>query len=234
MEVFILIDILIVEDEAPVRMLIKVKLGKEYNILEAENGLKALEVIDHNHIDLIIVDIMMPEMNGYEFVDTLRKNNDMTPIIMLTAMNTFAHKKKGFATGIDDYITKPIDYEELKWRIKALLRRSQIVNEKKIVIGNLTLNADSNVAHFSGKNIELTKKEFNLLYKLLSYPNVIFTKQQIMDEIWGYDTETAYDTIKTYINRLRNKFSDCKDFEIVSVRGLGYKAIILEEPENEK
>lgn len=229
-----MINIMIVEDEIPVRMLTKAKLKDKYIILEAENGLNALELLDHHHIDLIIVDIMMPEMNGYEFVDILRKNNDTTPIIMLTALNSFAHKKKGFATGIDDYMTKPIDYEELNWRIKALLRRSQIVNEKKISVGSLTLNADSNSASLNGKNIELTKKEFDLLYKFLSYPNVIFTKQQIMDEIWGYDTETTYDTIKTYINRLRNKFSECKDFEFISVRGLGYKVVITEETENEK
>lgn len=229
-----MINVMIVEDEIPVRMLTKAKLKDKYTIFEAENGLKALELLDHHHIDLIIVDIMMPEMNGYEFVDILRKNNDTTPIIMLTALNSFAHKKKGFATGIDDYMTKPIDYEELKWRMKALLRRSQIVNEKKISVGSLTLNADSNSASLNGKNIELTKKEFDLLYKFLSYPNVIFTKQQIMDEIWGYDTETTYDTIKTYINRLRNKFSECKDFEFISVRGLGYKVVIAEETENEK
>ena len=229
-----MISVMIVEDEIPVRMLTKAKLKDKYTILEAENGLKALELLDHHHIDLIIVDIMMPEMNGYEFVDILRKNNDTTPIIMLTALNSFAHKKKGFATGIDDYMTKPIDYEELKWRIKALLRRSQIVNEKKISVGSLTLNADSYSANLNGKDIELTKKEFDLLYKFLSYPNVIFTKQQIMDEIWGYDTETTYDTIKTYINRLRNKFTECKDFEFISVRGLGYKVVIAEETENEK
>lgn len=150
---------------------------------------------------------------------------------MLTAMSTFAHKKKGFATGIDDYMVKPIDYEELKWRIEALLRRAQIAKEKRIVVGSLTLRSEYLTAELNGISISLTEKEFDLLYKLLSYPGIIFTKQQIMDEIWGYDTETDYNTIKTYISRLRNKFKDCKDFELVSVRGLGYKAIIhgLEE-----
>ena len=226
-----MLNILIVEDEAAIRLLTKTKLRNEYNIIEAANGVQALEVLEHKHIDLIIADIMMPEMNGYEFVQSLRDSGDMTPVIMLTAMSTFAHKKKGFATGIDDYMVKPIDYEELKWRIEALLRRAQIANEKRIVVGALTLRSDYLTAELNGISISLTEKEFDLLYKLLSYPGIIFTKQQIMDEIWGYDTETDYNTIKTYISRLRNKFKDCKDFELVSVRGLGYKAIIhgLEE-----
>lgn len=226
-----MLNILIVEDEAAIRLLTKTKLRNEYNIIEAANGVQALEVLEHKHIDLIIADIMMPEMNGYEFVQSLRDSGDMTPVIMLTAMSTFAHKKKGFATGIDDYMVKPIDYEELKWRIEALLCRAQIANEKRIVVGALTLRSDYLTAELNGTSISLTEKEFDLLYKLLSYPGIIFTKQQIMDEIWGYDTETDYNTIKTYISRLRNKFKDCKDFELVSVRGLGYKAIIhgLEE-----
>lgn len=137
-----MLNILIVEDEAAIRLLTKTKLRNEYNIIEAANGVQALEVLEHKHIDLIIADIMMPEMNGYEFVQSLRDSGDMTPVIMLTAMSTFAHKKKGFATGIDDYMVKPIDYEELKWRIEALLRRAQIANEKRIVVGALTLRSD--------------------------------------------------------------------------------------------
>lgn len=135
-----MLNILIVEDEAAIRLLTKTKLRNEYNIIEAANGVQALEVLEHKHIDLIIADIMMPEMNGYEFVQSLRDSGDMTPVIMLTAMSTFAHKKKGSATGIDDYMVKPIDYEELKWRIEALLRRAQIANEKRIVVGALTLH----------------------------------------------------------------------------------------------
>ena len=138
-----MLNILIVEDEAAVRMLTRAKLRNEYNILEAANGAQALELLDHEHIDLIIADIMMPQMDGYELVQALRGNGNMTPIIMLTAMNTYAHKKKGFATGIDDYMTKPIDYEELKWRISALLRRAKIANEKQINVGNLMFKADS-------------------------------------------------------------------------------------------
>lgn len=221
-----MLNILLVEDDKAIRLLTKHHLKDEYNIFEAENGEEALEVIDHNFIDLIIADIMMPKMNGYEFVDELRESGDTTPVIMLTAMNTHAHKKKGFEIGIDDYMTKPIDYDELKWRIDAILRRSKIFNDKKIVIGSFELKSDALTATLNGEDISLTQKESELLYKLLSYPNTIFTKQQIMDEIWGYDSESGYDTIKTYINRLRNKFSECKEFSIVSVRGLGYKVVI--------
>lgn len=221
-----MLNILIVEDEASVRMLTRAKLRNEYNILEAANGEQALELLDHEHVDLIIADIMMPQMDGYELVQALHESGNMTPIIMLTAMNTYAHKKKGFATGIDDYMTKPIDYEELKWRIGALLRRAKIANEKQITVGNLTLKADSLSAEIDGKTVELTEKESSLLYKLLSYPGIVFTKQQLMDEIWGYDSESDYSTIKTYISRLRNKLGECRGFELVSIRGLGYKAVI--------
>ena len=223
-----MLNILIVEDEKPVRMLTKINLKDEYNVLEASNGEEALDVMDSNKIDLMIVDIMMPKMNGYEFVKEVRDSGDQTPIIMLTAMNTFNHKKEGFQNGIDDYMTKPVDYEELKWRISALLRRSKISNEKKIEIGDFSLAMDSLFLEIGDKKIDLTNIESKLLYKLLSYPDTVFTKQQLMDDIWGYDTESAYNTIKTYINRLRNKTKDTDAFKIVSVRGLGYKAVIGE------
>lgn len=223
-----MITILIVEDDQMVRLLTKAKLSPLYKIKEASDGEKALEMLDHEHIDLFIVDIQMPRMNGYELVRTLRDTGDMTPVIMLTAMNTFAHKKEGFASGVDDYMTKPIDYEELIWRIEALLRRAQIANEKRIIIGGFSMEQNTFSAQHHGETIPLTNKEFDLLYKLLSYPNLVFTKQQLMDEIWGYDSETEYDTIKTYISRLRNKFSSCTEFELVSIRGLGYKAVIHE------
>ncbi len=223
-----MLNILLVEDEKPVRILTRAKLKQDYTILEAANGVEALEVMDHHHIDLIICDIMMPEMDGYELLSEIRKSGDMIPVIFLTAMNTFAHKKKAYATGIDDYMTKPIDYEELKWRIEALLRRAQIANEKKIEIGEFSLSEETKAARWKGETIDLTEKEYDLLYKFLSYPGVIFTKQQLMDEIWGYDTESDYNTIKTYISRLRNKFSGCDAFELQAVRGLGYKAIVKE------
>lgn len=226
-----MVTILLVEDEPTVCLLTKAKLHSRYRILEAENGEEALEALDHEHVDLLIVDIQMPKMNGYELVKELRGGGDTRPIIMLTAMTSFAHKKEGFASGVDDYMTKPINYEELIWRIEALLRRAKIFHENKIVIGRFSMEQGTFSARYNGENIPLTNKEFALLYKFLSYPGVVFTKQQLMDQIWGYDSETEYDTIKTYISRLRNKFSECGEFELISIRGLGYKAVLHETEE---
>jgi DNA-binding response OmpR family regulator len=225
----VMVKLLLIEDEKPVRELTKVKLKDKYEILEAEDGLKAFDVLEHNHVDLIIVDVMMPNMDGYEFVEELRSMGEETPVIMLTAMDSFAHKKKGYNLGIDEYLTKPIDYEELTWHIEAILRRYKINSDKEIVIGDFSISEATMSATVSNRKIDLTDTEFKLLYKLLSYPGVIFTKQQLMDEIWGYDTETDYSTIKVYINRIRNKIGFCKSFEIVSSRGVGYKAEIKEE-----
>ena len=226
-----MVTILIAEDDRMIRKLTAAQLSGFYQILEAQDGEDALRVMDHQHIDLLIADIMMPRMDGYELVRTLRENGDMTPVIMLTAMNTFAHKKEGFAVGIDDYMTKPIDYEELKWRIDALLRRAKIANEKQITIGRFRMSEAAHSVSYDGKEIVLTKKEFDLLYKLLSYPGVVFTKQQLLDEIWDYDTETDASGIKTYISRLRSKCADCKEFELTAIRGLGYKAVVHETEE---
>lgn len=227
-----MVTILIVEDDATVRLLTKAQLASQYTIEEAANGVEALQVLAHKHIDLLIVDIQMPQMNGYELIRTLREAGDQRPAIMLTAMNTFAHKKEGFASGIDDYMTKPIDYEELIWRIEAILRRAKIASEKKLQIGNFSMDQGAYTAQYDGKRVELTTKEFDLLFQLLSYPGMVFTKQQLMDAVWGYDSDTEYDTIKTYISRLRNKFAQCSAFELVSIRGLGYKAMIHEEASN--
>ena len=223
-----MVTILIVEDDAAIRLLTKTKLKGKYNILEAENGEAALEILDHGNADLAIVDIMMPKMDGYEFVTLMRESDNNMPIIMLTAMTSFEHKKKGFASGIDDYMTKPINYEELDWRIEALLRRAKIFSENKIEIGALKLSQDSKSVIWNDNIIELTNLEFELLYKFLSYPETVFTKQQLLDDIWGYDTNTEYSTIKTYISRLRSKFADCDVFDIVSLRNIGYKAVIKE------
>ena len=223
-----MITILVVEDDKIVRLLTKARLSGFYHILEAENGKAALDVMEHNHVDLLIVDIQMPKMNGYELVSELRRCNNDVPVIMLTAMTTLKHKKEGFASGIDDYMTKPINYEELKWRIEALLRRAKISSERKIEIGNFCMEESSHMVRYGETKIKFTNKEFDLLYKLLSYPGKIFTKQQLMDEIWGYDTETEYDTIKTYISKLRNKCAMCEEFELIAIRGLGYKAVLTE------
>jgi len=221
-----MITILLVEDDDKLRLLTKTKLAPLYQVKEATNGEEALEVLDSMHIDLLIVDIQMPKMNGYELVQALRQSGNRKPVIMLTAMNSFEHKRQGFASGIDDYMTKPIDYEELVWRIEAILRRANIANEKKIQIGRFEMNQGSYMVTYDGKDITLTNKEFDLLFLLLSYPEKVFTKQQLMDKIWGFDSETEYDTIKTYISKLRSKLSDCDEFELRALRGLGYKATI--------
>lgn len=224
-----MVKILLVEDERPVRELTKLKLKDKYEIIEAEDGEKALEALEHSHVDLIIVDVMMPNMDGYEFVEALRGLENDTPIIMLTAMDSFAHKKKGYNLGIDEYLTKPIDYEELTWHIEAILRRYKINSEREIIIGNTVISEEAMAVTVENNQIDLTETEFKLLYKLLSYPGVIFTKQQLMDDIWGYDTDSDYSTIKVYINRIRNKLGECKDFEIVSARGVGYKVEIVQK-----
>ncbi|MCR5100736.1 MAG: response regulator transcription factor [Butyrivibrio sp.] len=221
-----MVKILLVEDEKAVRELTKVKLKDKYTILEAEDGLKAFDVLDNEHVDIMIVDVMMPNMDGFEFVGELREMGDNTPVIMLTAMDSFAHKKKGYNLGIDEYLTKPIDYEELTWHIEAILRRYKINTDKEIKLGKFVISESAMTVVYDGTQIDLTETEFKLLYKLLSYPGVIFTKQQIMDDIWGYDSETDYSTIKVFINRLRNKIGECDEFEIVSARGVGYKAEI--------
>ncbi|MCR5580276.1 MAG: response regulator transcription factor [Pseudobutyrivibrio sp.] len=224
-----MVKILLVEDERPVRELTRVKLKDKYEILEAEDGVKAFDVLEHDKVDLMIVDVMMPNMDGFEFVGELREMGDDTPVIMLTAMDSFAHKKKGYNLGIDEYLTKPIDYEELTWHIEAILRRYKINTDKEITIGDFVISESSMTVNKEGQQIDLTETEFKLLYKLLSYPGVIFTKQQLMDDIWGYDSESDYNTIKVFINRLRNKIGDCKEFDIVSARGVGYKAIIKQD-----
>ncbi len=221
-----MVKILLVEDEKAVRALTKLKLKDKYDILEAEDGLEAFDILEHEKVDIMIVDIMMPNMDGYEFVQELRTMEDNTPVIMLTAMDSFEHKKKGYNLGIDEYLTKPIDYEELTWHIEAILRRYKINSDKEIVIGDFTISEESLNASIAGNTIDLTETEFKLLYKLLSYPGVIFTKQQLMDDIWGYDSESDYSTIKVYVNRIRKKLEDCTQFEIVSARGVGYKAVI--------
>ena len=221
-----MITILLAEDDERLRLLTKTKLSSMYQIEEAANGEEALEILDNKHIDLLIVDIQMPKMNGYELVKVLRDSGDQRPVIMLTAMTSFEHKKQGFASGIDDYMTKPVNYEELIWRIEAILRRANIASEKKIQIGKFEMNQGTYQTSYDGRQITLTNKEFDLLFLLLSYPETVFTKQQLMDKIWGYDTETEYDTIKTYVSKLRNKLSDCEEFELKALRGLGYKAVI--------
>lgn len=218
--------ILVVDDDKSTQLLLQQVLKRAgYTVSSAENGVDAMEVMDREHVDLVVLDIMMPKMDGYEFTKTLREANNNLPILMISAKQMPADKEKGFLVGTDDYMTKPLELGEMLLRIKALLRRAQIVSERKIVIGDVVLDYDSRSVTKDGVTQEVPQKEFLLLYKLLSYPGKIFTRIQLMDEIWGTDSETGWETVTVHIGRLRKRFEGWKEFEIVSVRGLGYKAV---------
>lgn len=218
--------ILVVDDDKNTRLYYRAVLEKAgYTVTAASDGVEALDVMDREHIDLVVLDVMMPRMDGYEFTETLRATDNNLPILMVSAKQLPADKHRGFAVGTDDYITKPIDDEEMLFRIKALLRRAKIANERRIVIGDVIVDYDS-LTVTRGEDVqELPQKEFLLLYKLLSYPGKIFTRIQLMDEIWGTDSETGWETVTVHIGRLRRRFSGWEEFEIDSVRGLGYKAV---------
>ncbi len=219
--------ILVVEDDRDSRRLMETVLRRDgYQVFTAENGVQALEVMDREHVDLIVLDVMMPQMDGYEFSRTLREAEDMTPILMVTARQLPEDKRRGFLSGTDDYMTKPVDTEELLLRIKALLRRSQIINRRKISVGRLTLDYDSYTLLLPSGEQELPPKEFQLLFLLLSYPGRIFTRLQLMDEIWGMDSESADNTVNVHVARLRRRLEECPEIELVSVRGVGYKAVV--------
>ena len=218
--------ILVVEDNANTRKLMEAVLIQHgYQPILARDGVEALEVLDRKHVDLIVLDIMMPRMDGYEFTETLRQSGCDLPILMVTAKEKPADKHKGFQIGTDDYMVKPVDEEEMILRIAALLRRSRIANEHRLTVGATTLDYDALLVEAPGVALTLPKKEFLLLFKLLSYPGKIFTRRQLMDEIWDMDSETDERTVDVHINRLRDHFRGSDDFEIVTVRGLGYKAV---------
>lgn len=226
-----MVTILVVEDNEHTRLLTEARLKRYYNVVTAENGSDALDIFYDRQIDLIVADIMMPEMDGYEMLKHLRDNKEEVPVLFLTAKSTFEDKKVGYDLGIDDYVTKPIDYEELLLRIKALLRRANIANKMKINIGKFEMDEDDYSVKYDTETIEMTKKEFDLLFKLLSYPNRVMTKIQLLEDIWGYESNSSEDTIKTHINKIRNKLKDVKEFEIVSVKGLGYKVVMVDKDE---
>lgn len=223
-------QILVVEDDKNTAKLMKILLKHEgYEVFMAENGIDALDVMDKQHIDLIVLDVMMPKMNGYEFTETLRSVGNNTPILMVTAKQLPEEKCKGFLVGTDDYMVKPVNEEEMLLRIKALLRRSQIANERKLHIGKVTLDYDALTVSREDIGQTLPQKEFYLLYNLLSYPNKIFTRIQLMDEIWGMDSNTIETTVNVHVNRLRKRFATWPEFEIIAIRGIGYKAVIHHE-----
>ena len=221
-------NIMVVEDDANQRKLMTTVLEQYgYTVVQACDGIDALEQMDKKHIDLIILDIMMPRMDGFELTDTLRQTGCNIPILMVTAKQSPIDKRKGFIIGTDDYMVKPIDEEEMVLRVGALLRRSRIVNERKLTVGSTTLHYDGfTVSHPDGED-ELPQKEFLLLFKFLSYPPKILTRRQLMDEIWDMDSESDERTVDVHISRLRERYRSNPDFEIITVRGLGYKAVHL-------
>lgn len=219
-------NILVVEDNLDLRELFVTTINNAgYRAFGTTDGLDALNLMDNTHIDLIVADIMMPKMSGYELTKELRSLGNSIPILMVTAKDDYDSLQKGFSFGADDYMIKPVNVNELLLRIQALLRRARINSEKKIVIGSTIIDYESMTVKYNNDDIVLPLKEFNLLFKLLSFPGKIFTRQQLMDEIWGMDSETDDRTINTHINRLRERFSNNQDFEIVTIRGLGYKAV---------
>lgn len=219
-------NILVVDDDKNTRRLMKVVIEEAgYTVYAAADGEEALALLGEQHIDLILLDVMMPGMDGYEFTKSLRTSDNELPIIMVSAKQLPEDIKKGFRVGIDDYMTKPVDEEELLLRIKALLRRYKIANDKKIVVGDVVLDYNSMTVSKGDIIIEVPQKEFQLLYLLLSNPGKIFTRIQLMDEIWGMDSETGWETVTVHIGRLRKRFEGFEEFEIQSVRGLGYRVV---------
>ena len=220
-------QIMVVEDDAHARKLMEtVLLQHGYNPVCARDGVEALELMETHHVDLIVLDIMMPRMDGYELTRLLREGGSDIPILMVTAKEAPHDKHLGFLAGTDDYMVKPVDEEEMLLRIAALLRRSRIAADRKLQIGHTELNFNSMSVMVDGKSESLPKKEFLLLFKLLSFPDRIFTRRQLMDEIWDLDSESDERTVDVHINRLRDRFRNNGDFDIQTVRGLGYKAVL--------
>ncbi len=223
-------NILVVEDDKSASKLMQVILTEAgYNVKVAPDGAKALKMLDKEYVDLIILDLMMPEMNGIEFLKNIRSNKVQIPVIVITAKLLAEDKYEAFIEGADDFMTKPVDVQELSLRIKALLRRSNIASEQKLKIGKVTLDYNALTVQRENEVQTLPKKEFYLLFKLLSYPDKIFTRLQLMDEIWGMNSNSVDTTVNVHINRLRNKFGTYPEFKIVAIKGIGYKAVIVNE-----
>ncbi|MBR3839516.1 MAG: response regulator transcription factor [Erysipelotrichales bacterium] len=219
--------VLVVEDDRELNRTVSVYLKQNgYDVVGVLNAEDAYDAMYSNMFDLIISDIMMPGIDGYEFAETVRDTNKEIPILFMTARDDFESKKRGFRAGVDDYMVKPIDLEELLLRIEALLRRAKIATNKHIEIGSVTLDAEEHTAYLNGDEISLTVREFNLLYKLLSYPKKTFTRTQLMEEFWDAESASGPRVVDVYMTKIRDKFSECTDFEIVTVHGLGYKAVL--------
>ncbi|MEG0733328.1 MAG: response regulator transcription factor [Vagococcus sp.] len=223
-----MIKILVVEDDEKLNQIMCITLKNNGYVVEGcLNPQMAYDKMYNNHYDLIVSDIMMPEIDGFEFSETVRKLNEMIPILFVTARDDFNAKQRGYQIGIDDYMVKPVNMDELLLRIGALLRRANIAENKKLTVGDLMMDQDAMTASVHAQEIPLTVREFNILFKLLSYPNHTFSRAQLMDEFWGSDSDTSFRAVDVYITKLRDKFSDTESFKIVTVHGLGYKARLL-------
>ena len=219
--------ILVVEDDRELNRTVCAFLNQSgYEATGCLSADKAYDAMYENVFDLIVSDIMMPDIDGFEFAKTVRSMNNEIPILFMTARDDFEAKQRGYRMGIDDYMVKPIDLDELFLRIGALLRRAKIASSRKLEIGSFTMDADERTAYLGGEEIPMTAREFSILYKLLSYPKKTFTRTQLMDEFWDADTDTAPRAVDVYMTKLRSKLAECNDFEIVTVHGLGYKAVL--------
>ena len=228
MEYVIMLKILIAEDDRELRQLFSHVLTKNgYAVKGVSNGKEALDAMDNDYFDLVITDIMMPVLDGYELVRQLRDTGNITPVLMITAKDAFDDMSQGFVSGTDDYMVKPVNVNEMLLRVKALLRRAQMINDRRQVVGNTVMELDSLTVTTDTESMVLPQKEFMLLYKMLSYPGKIFTRNQLMDEIWGYDNESDTHTVDVHIGRLRERFRNNTDFKIVTMRGVGYKVVKL-------
>ncbi|PWW33550.1 MULTISPECIES: response regulator transcription factor [Paenibacillus] len=222
-----MIHILVVEDDTKLNRIICTYLSNNgYEAKGCFNPREAYDLMYNQMYDLLISDVMMPEIDGFEFAETVRGINKTIPILFITARDDISSKQRGFLAGIDDYMVKPVDLDELVLRVGALLRRANIAHEKKLIVGSLLMDANDMTTTVDGKEIPVTVREFNILYKLLSYPKHTFSRAQLMDEFWGIESQTSLRAVDVYIVKLRDKFSSCEDFKIMTVHGLGYKAVL--------
>lgn len=225
-----MITIAVVEDDENLNYIVSARLREQgYDVRSCPNPIKAFDIMEQEKIDLIVSDIMMPEMDGFEFAEQVRRSDQQIPILYMTAKDDIASKKRGFDLGIDDYMVKPIDLLELVMRVEALFRRAKIAASQELTVGRLTLKEEETTAYYCGEELPLTVREFQILFKMLSYPKKTFTRAQLMDEFWGFDSESGPRTVDVSITKLREKISSCKEVEIVTVRGLGYKAVLHNE-----
>lgn len=225
-----MVKILVVEDDASLnRLVCRLLSDNGYQPCGCENAKEAFDAMEREPLELIITDVMMPGMDGFEFADAIRRQDKEIPILFMTALDDMTSKRKGFRIGIDDYMVKPIELDELLLRVEALLRRAGIASSKRLCVGNFVMDSEERTAYLDGEEVPMTVREFDILHKLLSYPKKTFTRAQLMDEFWGYETESDSRTVDVYITRLRNKFKSCAAFEIVTVHGLGYKAVLHED-----